>query len=100
MLLFKTTSLGGLMVRTVDLEAGGCMFEPYARHFLIIEERGGWEIINESKINQICSGNVAMKFVFHKVVKSALRGFRSLWRNMRIWRKVEGAKGWEVNNAI
>ena len=78
----------------MGLGAEGCMFEPYARHFLIIEERGGWDIINENLI----SGYVAMKFVFHKVVKSALRGFRSLWRHMRIWRKVEGAKGWEVNN--
>ena len=49
MLLPRTTSLGGLVDRTVDLEAGGCMFEPYDGHFLIIEERGGWEIMNESK---------------------------------------------------
>ena len=58
------------MDKNVGLGAEGCMIEPYARHFLIIEERGGWDIINENLI----SGYVAMKFVFHKVVKSALRG--------------------------
>ena len=41
MLLPYTTSLGGLMVKTVGLVAEGYVFEPYARHFLIIEERGG-----------------------------------------------------------
>ena len=98
MLLPYTASLGSLVVSIVASEAKGYMFEPYDGHFLIIEERGGWEIISESKINLICSGYVALEFVFHKLVKRDLRGFRPLWRHMRLWRKVEGAKGWEVNN--
>ena len=75
MLLHYATRRGGLMVRNVGCAAEGCMFEPYANHFLIIER----EVIERIIINEnLISGFVAMKFVFHKVVKSALRGFRSL----------------------
>ena len=45
MLLLYTTSLGSIVVSIVDLEAKGCMFDPYDEHFLIIEER---EVVEKS----------------------------------------------------
>ena len=70
MLQSHTTSLGSIVVSIDALVAKGCMFEPYDGHFLIIEERSGWEIISESKIILICSG-----VCFPQIGKEGSMGF-------------------------